>query len=87
MKAWLSAPFSLLVLGILAGCGSGNNSFNASNLTKAQAQQLGSTVSADVSNALAGTLGNVAVPLDISSRDHMLVALHRNSQAKTVPKP
>ncbi|HVH72816.1 MAG TPA: hypothetical protein VNB49_17140 [Candidatus Dormibacteraeota bacterium] len=87
MKAWLSAPVSLMVLGILAGCGSGKGNFNASNLTKAQAQRLGSAVSADVSNALASALGNVAVPLDISSRDHMLVALHRNSQADTVSKP
>lgn len=85
MKAWLSAPVSLMVLGILAGCGNAN--FNASNLTKAQAQQLGSAVSADVNNALASALGNVAVPLDISSRANMLVALHRNSQADTVPKP
>lgn len=80
--------YSILLNGLehSRGCGGGNNSFNASDLTKAQAQQLGSAVSADVSKALAGTLGNVAVPLDISSRDHMLVALHRNSQADTVPK-
>ena len=87
MKAWLSAPVSLMILGILAGCGSGNGNPNPSNLTKAQAQQLGSAVSADVSKALASALGNAAVPLDISSRDHMLVALHRNSQADTIPKP
>jgi hypothetical protein len=76
-----------MVLGILAGCGSGNGNFNATNLTRAQAQQLGSAVSGDVSNALASALGNAAVPLDISSRDHMLVALHRNSQAGTLAKP
>ncbi|HET6931774.1 MAG TPA: hypothetical protein VFI45_15715 [Candidatus Acidoferrum sp.] len=87
MKAWLSAPLSLMVLGILAGCGGGNGNFNASNLTKVQAQQLGSAVSADASKALASALGSAAVPLDISSRDHMLGALHKNSQADTVPKP
>lgn len=87
MKACLIAPVSLMVLGILAGCGGGNGNLNASNLTQAQAQQLGSAVSGDVSNALASALGNVAVPLDISSRDHILVALHRNSQADTVAKP
>ena len=87
MKAWLIAPVSLMALGILAGCGGGNANLNASKLTKAQAQQLGSAISADVNNALASALGNTAVPLDISSRDHMLVALHRNGQADTVPKP
>lgn len=87
MKAWLIAPVSLMVLGILAGCGGGNANFNASHLTKAQAQQLGTAVSTDVNNALASALGNSAVPLDISSRDHMLLALHRNGQAAAVPKP
>ena len=86
MKAWSIAPVSLTVLGILAGCGGSNNNFNA-NLTKAQAQQLGSAVSADVNNALASALGSPAVPLDIGSRDRMLVALHGNSQAATLPKP
>ena len=87
MKAWSIAPVSLMVLGILAGCGGGNANLNASKLTQAQAQQLGTAVSTDVSNALASALGNVAVPLDISSRNHMLLALHRNSQAAIVPKP
>ncbi|HEV2196730.1 MAG TPA: hypothetical protein VGR55_14195 [Candidatus Acidoferrum sp.] len=87
MKAWLIAPVSFMVLGILAGCGGGNANFNASHLTKAQAQQLGSAVSTDVNSALASVLGSTAVPLDIGSRDHILAALHRNSQAATVPKP
>lgn len=87
MKAWSIAPVSLMVLGILAGCGGGNMNLNASHLTKAQAQQLGTAVSTDVNNALASALGNTAVPLDISSRDHMLLALHGNSQAATVAKP
>lgn len=87
MKAWLIAPVSLTVFGILGGCGGGSANFNASKLTQAQAQKLGTAVSADVSNALASVLGNTAVPLDISSRDHMLFALHRNGQAGTVPKP
>ena len=86
MKAWSIAPISLMVLGILAGCGGGNANLNA-NLTKAQAQQLATAVSTDVSNALASALGSTPVPLDIGSRDHMLAALHRNSQAATVPKP
>ena len=87
MKAWSIAPVSLMVLGILAGCGGGNANFNASKLTQAQAQQLGTAVSTDVNDALASALGNTAVPLDIGSRDHILLALHRNSQAVTVPKP
>lgn len=87
MKAWLIAPVSFTVLGILAGCGGGNANLNASKLTQAQAQQLGTAVSADISNALASALGNTAVPLDISSRDRMLLALRRNSQAATTPKP
>lgn len=86
MKAWSIAPVSLTVLVILAGCGGGNN-FHATNLTMAQAQQLGTAVSTDVNNALASALGNTAVPLDISSRDRMLLALRRNSQAAAVPKP
>ena len=85
MKAWLMVPVSFM--GILTGCGGGNANFNASHLTKAQAQQLGSAVSTDVNNALASALGNSAVPLDISSRDNMLLALHRNIQAATVPTP
>jgi len=87
MKAWSIAPVSFMVLGILAGCGGGNANFNASHLTKAQAQQLGTAVSTDVSNALASALGSPAVPLDIRSRDNMLLALHGNSQAATVPMP
>ncbi|HET8923217.1 MAG TPA: hypothetical protein VFN26_09515 [Candidatus Acidoferrum sp.] len=87
MKAWSIAPVSLMVLGILAGCGGGNANFNATNLTKAQAQQLATAASTDVNNALASALGSPAVPLDIGSRDHMLAALHGNSQAATVPKP
>ena len=86
MKAWLIAPVSLMVLGVLAGCGGGNASLNA-HLTKAQAQQLATAVSTDVSNALASTLGNTGVPLDIRSRDNMVVALRKNSQAATTPQP
>jgi hypothetical protein len=86
MKAWLIAPVALMGLCILAGCGGGNANLNA-NLTKAQAQQLGTAVSTDVNNALASVVGNTTVPLDISSRDHILLALRRNSQANTVAKP
>ena len=87
MKAWSIAPVSLMALGILAGCGGGNANFNASNLTKAQAQQLATAVSTDVNNALSSVLVNTAVPLDIGSRANMLVALSGNSQAAAVPKP
>lgn len=91
MKARSIAPVSfmvlLMVLGILAGCGGGSMNFNATHLTKAQAQQLGTAVSADVNNALASALGSTAVPLDISSRANMLFALHRSSQTATVPQP
>ena len=92
MKAWSIAPVSFMVFGIfaggiLAGCGGGTTNLNASKLTQAQAQQLATAVSADVNNALASTLGNTGVPLDISSRDHMLLALHGNSRAAIAPKP
>ena len=77
---------TLMVLGTLAGCGGGNSI--ASNLTQTQARQVGTTVSNDVSNALASALGNAAVPLDITTRANMLVALQRtNSQAGAVSKP
>src|ERR1700746_2565025 len=90
MKAWLIAAVTLVVLGTLAGCGGGgvtNSNANANNLTQAQAQQLGSAVSDDVSKALASAVSNVAMPLGITTRDNMLVALQRNSQADTVSKP
>jgi hypothetical protein len=87
MKAWLIAAVTLVVLGTLAGCGGSNGNANANNLTQAQAQQLGSAVSDDVSKALASAVSNVAMPLGITTRDNMLVALQRNSQADTVSKP
>jgi hypothetical protein len=77
MKAWLIAV-TLMVLGTLAGCGGGGNSIT-NNLTQAQAKQLGTTVSNDVSKALASAVGNPAVPLDITTRDNMLVALQGNN--------
>lgn len=88
MKAWLIAV-TLMVLGTLAGCGgAGNGSSNANNLTQAQARQVGTTVSNDASKALASAVGNAAVPLDITARDNMLVALKRSkSQADAVSKP
>ena len=88
MKAWLIAV-TLMVPGTLAGCGgSGNSSSNPNNLTQAQARQVGTTVSNDVSKALASAVGNAAVPLDITTRANMLVALQRNnSQAAAVSKP
>src|SRR5215472_6334693 len=79
MKAWLIAV-TLMVLGTLAGCGGGGNgSSSAINLTQAQARQVGTTVSNDAGKALASAVGNPAVPLDITTRDNMLVALQRNN--------
>jgi len=86
MNAW-SVAVTLIMLGTVAGCGGGSNS-NPNNLTQAQAKQLGTTVSNDVSMALASVVGNAAVPLDITTRDKMRVALQRNnSQADAVAKP
>ena len=86
MKAWLIAV-TLVILGTLAGCGGGSN-VNSINLTQAQARQVGTTVSNDVSKALASALGNPAVPLAITTRDNMRVALQRsNSQPGAVSKP
>src|SRR5207302_7232098 len=49
MKAWLIAV-TLTILGTLAGCGGGGNgNSNANNLTQAQARQVGTTVSNNVS--------------------------------------
>src|SRR5215470_6204520 len=82
MKAW-SIAVSLVSLGALAGCGGGY--MNSAHLTQAQARQVGSTVSNDVSKALAGVVGNPALPLDIRTRDNMRAALLRNkSQAGAV---
>lgn len=87
MKAWFTAV-TLMVLGTLAGCGGGGNGISNANLTQAQARQVGATVSNDVSKALASAVGSPAVPLDITTRDKMLVALQRNnSQANAVSKP
>ena len=88
MKAWLIVV-TLMILSTLAGCGGGNNlNSNANNLTQAQAQQVGTTVSNDVSQALASAVGSAAVPLDITTRDNMLVALQRNNrQAGAVSTP
>ena len=71
---------TLMVLGTLAGCGGGGNGNPiANNLTQAQAQQLGSAVSNDVSKALASVVGNPAVPLGITTRSNMVVALQGNN--------
>src|SRR5215469_14092343 len=85
----VSLVIMLMTMGTLAGCGgSSNTNLNGKNLTQAQAQQLGTAVSSDVSKALASALGSAAVPLDISARDNMRVALQRNSrQASAVAKP
>ena len=86
-KASLIAVTSM-ILGTLAGCGGANTNLNANKLTQAQAQQVGTTVSNDVSKALASALGSSAVPLDIRTRENMFVALQRsNGQANVVAKP
>ena len=83
MKA-RSIAVTLMISGALAGCGGAAN-LNSSHLTQAQAQQVGTTVSTDVSKALASVVGSPAVPLDIRTRGNMLVALQRKtSQAATV---
>src|SRR5215469_8963296 len=88
MKA-LAIAVTLMILGALAGCGgSSNANLNGKNLTQAQAQQVATTVSSDVSQALASVLSHTAVPLDIATRDKMRVALQRNGrQASAVAKP
>jgi hypothetical protein len=87
MKAWL-IPVTLMVFGTLAGCGGGGSGNSiANNLTQAQARQVGTTVSNDASKALTSAVGNPAVPLDITTRDNMLVALQgNNSQAVSQPE-
>ena len=87
MKVWLIAV-TLMVFGTLAGCGGGGSGNSiANNLTQAQARQVGTTVSNDVSKALTSAVGNPAVPLDITTRDNMLVALQgNNSQAVSQPE-
>src|SRR2546430_12204807 len=76
MKAWLIAV-TLTILGTLAGCGGGGNgNSNANNLTQAQARQVGTTVSNNVSKALASALGNAAVPLDIDRKSTRLNSSH-----------
>ena len=86
MKA-RSIAVALTIVGTLAGCGGSSNS-SVNNLTQAQAKQVGSTVSSDVSKALASALGNTVVPLDITARANVLSALQRNkSQADAVLKP
>ena len=83
MKAW-SIAVTLMILGTQAGCGGGGN-VNSMQLTQAQARQVATTVSNDVSKALASVVGTPAVPLGITTRDNMLVALQRNkSQADSV---
>ena len=86
MKAW-SIAVTTMILGALAGCG-GGSSVNSMNLTQAQAKQVGSTVSNDVSKALASVVGSPAVPLGITTRDNMRAALLRNkSQAGALANP
>ena len=78
---------TLMVLVTLAGCGAGSSgNAIANNLTQAQAQQLGTAVSNDVSKALTSAVGNPAVPLDITARSNMVVALQGNN-SQAVPQP
>src|SRR5580704_3146211 len=92
---WMSvfAVILVAVLGALAGCGgSGGGGGNGGNgggntLTQAQAQQVGTAISNDLSNALSSALSSPAVPLDISSGDHIRVGLERKSEAKAVTRP
>jgi hypothetical protein len=88
----ISVSIVILVaaLGALTGCGSSVNGGNGGGnaLTQAQAQEVGTAISNDISNALSSALTSPSgVPLDISSRDHIRVALERKSETKAVAKP
>src|SRR5215831_12190026 len=85
MKAW-SIAVILMILGTLAGCGGGSN-VNSAHLTQAQARQVATTVSNDVSKALGSVVGNPAVPLGITTRENMLVALQRNKNQTGAVSP
>ena len=85
MKAW-SIAVTLMILGTLAGCGGGSN-VNSAHLTQAQARQVATTVSNDVSKALGSVVGNPAVPLGITTRENMLVALQRNKNQTGAVSP
>lgn len=80
--------------GAFTGCGTSGGS-NGSNgggtpppLTQAQAQVVGTAISDDLGKALSSAISSPAAgPLDISSRDHIRVALERKSETKPVTKP
>jgi hypothetical protein len=88
---FVSAIALFAVFGALSGCGSGvgggGNGGGAISLTQAQAQQVGLSISDDLSNAFASALTSPAVPLDIGSRDHIRVGLQRTGASTAVIRP
>src|SRR5882762_3470953 len=83
----VSAVILVAVLSALTGCGAsggGGGNGGGNTLTQPQAQQVGTSISNDLSNALASALSSPAIPLGISSRDHIRVGLQRKSEANTV---
>src|SRR6266478_1430150 len=86
----VSAVILVAVLSALTGCGGsggGGNNGGGPTLTQPQAQQVGTSISDDLSKALVSALSSPAVPLGISSRDHIRVGLQRKSEANTVTRP
>jgi len=83
----VSVVILVAVLSALTGCGvsgGGGGNGGGNTLTQPQAQQVGTSISNDLSNALASALSSPAIPLGISSRDHIRVGLQRKSEANTV---
>jgi len=90
----VSTAVLLAALAAFAGCGSsggtGGNGGNGggSTLTQAQAQQVGTAAANDFSSALSSALSSpTAVPLGISSREHLRIALERKSETEAVTTP
>jgi hypothetical protein len=87
MKEILVSAVILVALTGCAGNGRGGGTGTVNHLTQAQAQQVGTAISTDLTNALSSALTSPAVALGISSRDHIRAALERRSEAKAVPRP
>lgn len=87
MKAWL-IPSVMVILAGFAGCGGSTYHTTSTNtLTQAQARQVATALSNDVSKALASAFGSTKVPLDISAKGNVIAALRRNSPAGSVARP
>jgi hypothetical protein len=96
---WMRVSVVILVaaVGSFTGCGGsgggGGNGGTGGNgggntLTQPQAQQVATAISNDLSNALSSALSSPgAVPLGISSRDHIRIGLERRSETKGETMP